>query len=315
MRSKQDPAKTRPITAPVADSVVATKAITGDHLSQAPKQLAPLTAAPTAESPRIKQLNNLQTMANNYSIKNISGVKPIQMAVSRSGIYTTAAANRTQVQAEEITQAWNELDALVPEAEQNATEGVQEQDPANRTPTQNAFVQNNSAALWGSCVEEQLNELAENWDQQVPLANSRPDYRMNAGGIDTYADLTTVAQAGVAGDHITEKLQRSHINAGQAVAADITYGGQQAQPAQMEDWRLAAFGAKQLHDASVNGNGDGEYNEWAEENEVPDNETIWGWSQEECVEYTTNVHQNIHAGDQFEEEDDLGEGGMDIEDD
>ncbi|MFX8782138.1 hypothetical protein ABTM76_19795, partial [Acinetobacter baumannii] len=85
------------------------------------------------------------------------------------------------------------------------------------------------------------------WQQQVLLDGSRPDYKMTAGGIDTYADLTTPAEAGITGKHITQKLQTANVLRGAVVAADITYGAQQVQPAEINAWHLTAFRAQQLH--------------------------------------------------------------------
>lgn len=59
----------------------------------------------------------------------------------------------------------------------------------------------------------------------MKLPVSWPDYGKITGGIQVYVDLTTPAEAGMVGNHITGKLMNSHINAGNAVAADITYGG------------------------------------------------------------------------------------------
>lgn len=214
--------------------------------------------------------------------------QPVQRAVVPSGTYTAAAAGRTVLQEGQITAAWNALDALVPTAEASAATGVAA-GPAMRTATQNAYVLHPSPARWGSCVEEQLNGLDAAWNHQVALAGSRPDYGQTFGGIITYADLTTPTQAGPAGNHITTKLQTANILAGAAVAADITYTGGAAAPAAVPAWRVAAFGARQRHYASANGIGDAEYNPWAEENHVPSEADIWGWTQAQCNNYVATV--------------------------
>ncbi|WP_248800175.1 hypothetical protein [Pseudomonas sp. MWU13-2105] len=236
---------------------------------------------------------------------------PIQRAVSRSGTYTAAAALRTAAQTQQINAAWSALDGLVPQAVQDATTGVQAA-PANRTHSQNAYAANQTPALWGMCVEEQLNNLVgATWDQQVNLGGARPDYGQVFGGIQTYADLTTAAQAGPVGNHITGKLTAINLNPGLAVAADITYGGAQGQVAQLPQWREDTFGARQRHRASSAGNGDAEYNPWANDNPVPSMEQVWQWTQAECATYVASVNREIPI-EQFNSE---SESDMDIESD
>jgi hypothetical protein len=230
-------------------------------------------------SERVKQLMGIQQLADN--------TQPIQRAVSKSGYYTAAAANRSPQQIQQIDNALNTLDGLIPTAVQNATNGVADI-PSNRTNTQNAYAANPTAAFWGSCVEEQLNALDQTWRHQVRLQGARPDYALQVGGIQTYADLTSANQAGLTGNHITGKLQTAGLNAGVVVAADVTYGNGQGQARQVENWRMAAFQARQRHTAARGDDGDWEDN-WANQNPVPSINTIFGWTQNQCDRYVRNV--------------------------
>lgn len=154
----------------------------------------------------------------------------VQRAVSPSAMWAPNAA---------ATALITTLDGLIAGAEQAASQQVQNLVPvAVHTPTQAAYMYNPTPALWGSCVEEQLNTLAlaGGWTTQWPLRGAVPDYgRLLPGGGIVFADLTSAQQAGPGGNHITVKLNTARANdlrqnpfapAPNWYAADITHGGQ-----------------------------------------------------------------------------------------
>ncbi len=124
------------------------------------------------------------------------------------------------------------LNSDIPSAEQKALEGLQQKN--DKTPHQLEYVRNPTAANWGYCIEEQLDDYAssQGWSTQVSVKSdkvetsqkSRPDYHQKIDGIDVYVDLTSERQSGSTGPHITGKLfkagfeKEKHI-----VGADITY--------------------------------------------------------------------------------------------
>lgn len=147
-------------------------------------------------------------------------LNPIQLAVSPSATYAPGA--------NELNEIAN-LDGQIAAAELAAQNRVTNAPIGYvHTPTQAAYMANPNAAGWGYCVEEQLNLLAPGlgWSTQYPLANSRPDYHKLVGGQQVFVDLTSLAQAGPAGGHITAKLNISAPNGIAPAnwrAADITH--------------------------------------------------------------------------------------------
>lgn len=104
------------------------------------------------------------------------------------------------------------LDAEIPNAEIAAAAGVQSH-LGQKTAHEQQYIQRPSQTTWGYVVEEKLDSLAiaRGWQTQQPLFGARPDYCRSSNGIGVYADLTIVRQAGIGGNHITDKLQNANF--------------------------------------------------------------------------------------------------------
>lgn len=123
----------------------------------------------------------------------------LQRAISKSATFKPGNVAMLKIE---------ELDKKIPEAEQAASDFVRNIElPPNyiHTPSQAAYMANPNPALWGMCVEEQLNPLAENlgWTTQKRLPGSRPDFYLQINDFVVYVDLTTTEQASVGGFHST----------------------------------------------------------------------------------------------------------------
>lgn len=146
--------------------------------------------------------------------------RPLQMAVSNSASFAPSLAAAPLITA---------LDGQIPTAETNARRDLAHPVGGIHTPHQATYLRNPSPMNWGYCVEEKLDPLARarGWTTQWILSNSRPDYGQAIGPTSTvFVDLTSVAQAGVGGNHVTSKLHASVRPGGQTwEAADITHNG------------------------------------------------------------------------------------------
>jgi hypothetical protein len=149
-----------------------------------------------------------------------SAEKPMQFAVSHCALYPPSPAAVGLIGA---------LDAQIPIADANAQADLANPPGGVHTPHQANYIQNPIAASWGYCVEEQLDPLAVGlgWATQVPLDKSRPDYtRTILPNTRLFVDLTSVAQAGIGGNHIMGKLAISTNTTGAIwEASDITHNG------------------------------------------------------------------------------------------
>lgn len=122
-----------------------------------------------------------------------------------------------------IIAAWNELDNDLTAAIADAIAGVQGSGPY--TPHQVQYLTRQTAANWGYCIEEKLNEKAEDndWGTQEVLGGSRPDYYKVIDSTHVFADLTTDRESGGIGLHIWEKLKKGRNTYAGSVGADVTY--------------------------------------------------------------------------------------------
>ena len=150
----------------------------------------------------------------------------IQRAISNSALYPPTGATAPLITA---------LEGQIAAADATAQAQLAHPPGGVHTPHQATYIRSPNPTRWGCCVEEQLNPLAAaiGWNTQVALPGARPDYGRNvAPNIELYVDLTTVAQAGVGGNHITVKLNRS-VRPHHVVwhAADITHNGPPGGPA------------------------------------------------------------------------------------
>lgn len=118
------------------------------------------------------------------------------------------------------------LDAQVPNAEQTAVNGVQSA-LGLKTPMEASYIQRPSHTTWGYVVEEKLNALAVGlgWRTQKSLGGARPDYYRKSNGIKLFVDLTSQRQAGIGGNHITDKLDTAGFGSpnNTMAASDITH--------------------------------------------------------------------------------------------
>ena len=178
--------------------------------------------APSALSPQA--VVQLQRMVGNRAMSGLLA-KPaptVQRAVSPSASWPPAAGGP-----EETLIA--DLDAEIPNAEQAATAGVQT-NVGLKTAHEMQYIQRPSQTTWGYVVEEKLDPLAiaRGWGTQHQLHGARPDYYHVSNGIGVYADLTTMLQAGIGGNHITDKLQNAGVTTpnGLVAAADVTHRSQ-----------------------------------------------------------------------------------------
>lgn len=193
-------------------------------------------AAPSGPGPLNLQRANLsaqgclqlQRLAGNRAVQRLLATRPaatpavIQRWVSPSATWTPATGSP---EATLIAQ----LDAQIPAAEQTAVNRVQHATAATPglNPKEVNYLRAPSPTTWGYVVEEQLNPLARNlgWSTQVVLHGARPDYYRRSNNIDVYADLTTGLQAGLGGNHITDKLQTAKFHAPDPTvyAADVAH--------------------------------------------------------------------------------------------
>jgi hypothetical protein len=119
-----------------------------------------------------------------------------------------------------------QLDAQVATAETSAGVAVASA-TGLKTAREANYIQSPSARTWGSVVEEKLDPLAlgTGWSTQKRLSKARPDYFRQSNGIDMYVDLTSVGEAGVGGNHITDKLDKAGFTSPNpaVAAADVTH--------------------------------------------------------------------------------------------
>lgn len=145
---------------------------------------------------------------------------PAQLAPSHSATFAPSPASVPLIAA---------LDAMIPAADAQAQADLAHPPTGTHTRHQAVYINRPTPMNWGYCVEEQLNPLAAaiGWNTQVILSNSHPDYGMTiAPNTELFVDLTSVAQAGVGGNHITTKLNASNRPLGQTwEGADITHNG------------------------------------------------------------------------------------------
>jgi hypothetical protein len=145
---------------------------------------------------------------------------PVQLAVSNSATYPPSHVASIHI---------NTLNGMIPAAYRQAQVNLINPPGGVHTPHQAVFLNKPIAMNWGYCVEEQLNAMAvgNGWRTQYVLSNSRPDYeRELVPNTHLFVDLTSVTQAGVGGNHITNKLQVSKKPVGDTwEAADITHNG------------------------------------------------------------------------------------------
>ena len=122
-----------------------------------------------------------------------------------------------------IIAAWNELDNDLTVAIAEAIAGVQGGGPY--TPHQKQYLMRPTAANWGYCIEEKLNDKAgdNDWGTQEVLGGSRPDYHKEIDSTHVFADLTTDRESGGIGLHIWEKLKKCRNTYAGSVGADVTY--------------------------------------------------------------------------------------------
>jgi hypothetical protein len=127
------------------------------------------------------------------------------------------------------------LNAQVPTAEVKAQNELLTPPTGKHTPRQTQYINRQIPANWGSCVEDALNTMAitAGWRTQERLSGSRPDYARDIPpNIKLFVDLTTVNEAGVGGNHITEKLNNSIIPFGVTwEGVDITHNDRPGGPA------------------------------------------------------------------------------------
>lgn len=179
------------------------------------------TAAPGTLAPQ--DVLQLQRMVGNRAVSQLlTTATPVaQRAVSLSATWTPPNGGQ------EAT--WiNAIDAQIPTAEQNAVNSVQNTN-GHKTAKQANYIQNPSPTTWGYVVEEQLDAWALNngWQTQFVLNGARPDYYRVNNNVAVYVDLTTAGQAGIGGNHITDKLQNANFPSPDAnvAAADVTHRG------------------------------------------------------------------------------------------
>ncbi|MEH2327118.1 MAG: DUF4157 domain-containing protein [Nostoc sp.] len=171
-----------------------------------------------------QELINILVPDQGNQASNSATERPIiQRVVSQSPVFLPTQAEIGFI---------NALDQQVGVAEARASQVVQQvvqQANVQPTATQQAYITNPTPALWGMCVEEQLNPIAQQlgWQTQMRIGASRPDYHRLVGNTHVWVDLTTPLQSGNAGYHITTKLYAGGIqaNALNDVAADITHQG------------------------------------------------------------------------------------------
>ena len=150
---------------------------------------------------------------------------------------------------------FNKLDAKVATAEANAKiEVTSTTKTATDTAKQMNYKRRPGPTTWGYVVEEQLDIEARKlgWNTQNALKGGRPDYTMKVDDVTLFADLTTEAQAGVGGPHVTGKLGFAYqmlSDQGTAPnwhAVDIAHSG--AQPGQTPAPLVVTGEVKDEHD-------------------------------------------------------------------
>ena len=168
-----------------------------------------------------EEVLQIQRLAGNRATAQLLAqrVVAIQRAVSASASWPPAHGG---VEATRIQQ----LDALIPNAE-NAGAAAVATNTGFKTPRQANYIQNPSARTWGYVVEEKLDPLAQaaGWSTQHRLLGARPDYYRQSNGIESFVDLTSATQAGLGGNHITDKLDNAGFMSPNpaVVAADVTH--------------------------------------------------------------------------------------------
>jgi hypothetical protein len=168
-----------------------------------------------------QEVLQLQRLAGNRATVELLSqrVLTVQRAVSASASWPPAHGG---VEATQIQQ----LNALIPNAENAGTAAVAT-NTGFKTPRQANYIQNPSARTWGYVVEEKLDPLAQaaGWSTQHRLLGARPDYYRQSNGIESFVDLTSATQAGLGGNHITEKLDNAGFMSPDpaVVAADVTH--------------------------------------------------------------------------------------------
>lgn len=184
-------------------------------------------------APSVAGLLELQRTAGNGAVAALlarRGDAPIprtvQRAVSSSATYAPGTAALALI---------TELDHEVSSAEDLAEEELENPTDGLHTAVEAAYLNNPSDRAWGYCVEAHLNAIAAGfgWATQHRLLGSRPDYHRTIPGpagqrTEVFADLTTVYEAGLHGDHVTTKLMTADPNLAQVgawQAADITHSG------------------------------------------------------------------------------------------
>jgi hypothetical protein len=178
----------------------------------------PLHQPGTLSAGEVLQLQ--RSVGNRATAGLLAGQVPmVQRAVSHSASWR--AANNGPEEAL-ITQ----LDAHVTTAE-NAAVAAVATTTGIKTPREAHYIQSPSPRSWGYVVEENLDPLATGagWSVQHRLLGARPDYYRLSNGVEMYVDLTSVGQAGIGGNHITEKLDTAGFVSPDAAvaAADVTH--------------------------------------------------------------------------------------------
>lgn len=177
-------------------------------------------------TPKMTRPYHGKVTASKTGAHQLSQAEPVQFAVSNSATFPPSHASTGLIGA---------LDQMIPTADLQAQADLANPPGGVHTRHQAVFINRPSAMNWGYCVEEQLNPLAlaAGWNTQYILSNSRPDYeRVVTPNTHLFVDLTSVAQAGVGGNHITGKLHASNRPMGHTwEAADITHNGPPGGPA------------------------------------------------------------------------------------
>lgn len=162
----------------------------------------------------------LQRLAGNRAISAVlasPAVPSVQRAVSPSASWSPAGTEAGLIQ---------QVDAKIPLAEAAAARAVKKA-TGTKTARQANYIQAPSPRTWGYVVEEKLDaELAGTaWSTQHRLLGARPDYFQRSNGIEVYVDLTTASQAGIGGNHITEKLDNAGFLSpdNTVAAADVSH--------------------------------------------------------------------------------------------
>ena len=178
----------------------------------------PQTRRPVAGSAAAGELLRLQRSAGNQATTRLLA-QQVQRAVSHSASWRAANTSPEET-------LIGQIDALIPTAEAAAVTAVATT-TGTKTPREANYIHNPKATTWGSVVEEKLDPAAQGagWSTQHRLSGARPDYYRQSNGIEVYVDLTSAKQAGIGGNHITDKLDKAGFTSPNAVvaAADVTH--------------------------------------------------------------------------------------------